>query len=86
MSLSRRLRHTEQGDWLSRYDPNDEEWLSARMHIAFLRMGIVSPEMSQDGGYKLTHLGLAVVKKLQPEPGSDEWLKRSRHFHPGDIA
>ncbi len=85
-SIARRLRWTAQGDWLSRYDPNDEEWLPPRMHMAFLRMGIVSPQESPEGGYMLTPLGLAVAEELKPEPGSDEWLSRSPNFHPGDIA
>lgn len=29
---------------------------------------------------------LAAMGKDQTEPGSDEWLKRSPQFHPGDIA
>lgn len=85
-SIARRLRHTTQGEWLSRYDPLDEEWLPVQMHMVFLRMGIVSHKESPEGGYMLTPLGLAVVEELKPEPGSNEWLRRSPNFHPGDIS
>lgn len=37
VSIARRLLHTSQGDWLSRYDANDEEWMPARMHSDWLR-------------------------------------------------
>jgi hypothetical protein len=64
-SIAFRIQGLEQGDWLGRYDPNDEEWLPPRMHMAFLRMGIVSPKESPEGGYVLTPLGLAVVEELK---------------------
>lgn len=83
-SITRRLMFTAQGDWLSRYDPEDEEFLPPRMHMAFLRMGIISPEEHPEGGYILTPLGLAVVENIKP--GSETWLKKSPQFHPGDIA
>lgn len=66
LSIARRLLHTSQGEWLSRYDPADEEWLPPRMHMAFLRMGIVSSEQHPEGGYMLTPLGTAVVEELKP--------------------
>lgn len=84
VSIARRLLHTSQGDWLARYDPDDEEYLPARMKMAFLRMGIVSHEEHPEGGYMLTPLGLAVVEELKP--GSNTWLRASPQFHPGDIA
>jgi len=84
ISIARRLQFTAQGDWLSRYDPKDEEWLPPRMHMAFLRMGIVSPEPHSEGGYQLTPLGLEVAEELKP--GGDTWLRASPQFHPGDVA
>jgi hypothetical protein len=66
ISIAQRLRDTSQGDWLSRYDPSDEEYLPARMQMAFLRMGLVSHEESPEGGYMLTPLGLAVAGELSP--------------------
>jgi len=64
ISIAQRLLHTGQGDWLSRYDPEDEEFLPPQMHMAFLRMGIVSHEEGPEGGYLLTPLGLAVADEL----------------------
>lgn len=84
ISIARRLLHTSQGDWLSRYDASDEEWMPPRMHMAFLRMGVVSSEPHPEGGYMFTPLGMAVVEELRP--GSDTWLRQSPNFHPGDIA
>jgi hypothetical protein len=72
VSISARLRHTSQGDWLSRYDPKDEEWLPAQMHMAFLRMGIVAAEESPEGGYMLTPLGLSCVEQLKRCPYSPD--------------
>ena len=83
-AIVRRLLHTSQGDWLSRYDTSDEEWMPPRMHMAFIRMGVVSSEPHPEGGYMLTPLGMAVVEELRP--GSDAWLRQSPNFHPGDIA
>lgn len=64
-SIAARVRHTANGDWLTRYDPGDEEFLPAPMHMTFLRMGIVSPDEDPRGGFMLTALGLAIVEELQ---------------------
>lgn len=64
-SIAARIRHTSNGDWLTRYDPGDEEFMPRQMQMTFLRMGIVSPDEDPRGGYMLTALGLAIVEELQ---------------------
>ena len=65
ISIARRLLFSEQGDWLARYDPTDEEFLPPRMHMAFLRLGIVSHLESPEGGYMLTDMGKALAADLR---------------------
>lgn len=64
-SIAARVRHTANGDWLARYDPSDEEFMPPKMHMTFLRMGIVTPDGDPRGGYMLSALGLAVVEVLR---------------------
>ena len=64
-SIAARIRHTANGDWLTRYDPGDEEFMPAAMHMTFLRMGIITPDGDPRGGYMLSALGLAIVEELR---------------------
>jgi hypothetical protein len=64
-SIARRLPFSQE-EWLARHDPADPEWCPARMTIAFLRMGLISPD-EVEGGYLLTPLGLAVRSHLKDQ-------------------
>lgn len=63
LTIASRLRHSEQGDWISRHDPADPEWCPPRMVLAFLRLGLVVND-DVEGGYLFTPLGLAVRAHL----------------------
>lgn len=62
--IARGVRFTPVGDWLERFDPNDEEYCSPRIVMELVRRKLAVPDDEQ-GGYKLTPLGLNVAQQLR---------------------
>lgn len=60
----REVRFTPVGDWLERYDQNDEEHCPARIVMELVRRRLAVPD-DELGGYKLTPLGLNVAQQLR---------------------
>lgn len=43
--------------------------------------------LKPDHGTAFVHAGAAdSFGRVEPEPGSADWLKRSPNYHPGDLA
>jgi len=62
--IARGVRFTPVGNWLERFDPDDEEHCPARIAMELVRRKLAVPD-DDLGGYKLTPLGLNVAQQLR---------------------